>query len=101
MSPLVFPITMRGRLTGHTRALIRNVGGYHFQAAMALLRPHGRIAVCGGISRYNENITYEPGTGPNTIMTTQMIYTFQRYTPDASYLYFRSQTIAKLPCFCV
>lgn len=55
-----------------------NVGGFHFQAAMALLRPKGRIALCGAISTYNENITYEPGTGPNTIMTTQMLYTFQR-----------------------
>ena len=31
-----------------------NVGGIHFDAAYASLRPYGRIAVCGGISQYNE-----------------------------------------------
>jgi NADPH-dependent curcumin reductase CurA len=31
-----------------------NVGGMHFEAAMTALRPHGRVAVCGGIARYNE-----------------------------------------------
>jgi len=30
-----------------------NVGGIHFEAAMSSLRPHGRVAVCGGISEYN------------------------------------------------
>jgi len=52
-----------------------NVGGYHFEAAMATLRPKGRIAVCGSISTYN----YESGTAPlNNINISQMIYTFQR-----------------------
>jgi NADPH-dependent curcumin reductase CurA len=32
-----------------------NVGGTHFEAAFESLRPGGRIAVCGGISMYNEN----------------------------------------------
>jgi hypothetical protein len=31
-----------------------NVGGAHFEAAMMTLRPHGRVAVCGGITHYNE-----------------------------------------------
>jgi len=31
-----------------------NVGGIHFEAALEVLRPLGRIAVCGGISEYNE-----------------------------------------------
>jgi len=52
-----------------------NVGGMHFEAAMSTLRPHGRIAVCGCISRYND----ASGTAPlNTIDISQMIYTFQR-----------------------
>ena len=52
-----------------------NVGGYHFEAAMATLRPKGRIAVCGSISTYN----YESGTAPlNNINISQMIYTSQR-----------------------
>lgn len=29
-----------------------NVGGIHFEAAMACLRPHGRVAICGGITNY-------------------------------------------------
>jgi NADPH-dependent curcumin reductase CurA len=32
-----------------------NVGGIHFEAAMANLRPGGRVAVCGTISAYNES----------------------------------------------
>lgn len=31
-----------------------NVGGIHFEAAMACLRPQGRVAICGTISSYNE-----------------------------------------------
>jgi NADPH-dependent curcumin reductase CurA len=30
-----------------------NVGGDHLQAALAVLRPHGRVAMCGSISSYN------------------------------------------------
>lgn len=33
-----------------------NVGGDHFEAAFESLRPGGRIAVCGGISMYNDEI---------------------------------------------
>lgn len=31
-----------------------NVGGIHFEAALAVLNDHGRVAVCGQISEYNE-----------------------------------------------
>jgi NADPH-dependent curcumin reductase CurA len=50
-----------------------NVGGMHFDAAYASLRPHGRIAVCGGISQYNEA---KPAL--NSINPMTMVYTFQR-----------------------
>ncbi|CAE7557797.1 P2 [Symbiodinium microadriaticum] len=49
-----------------------NVGGIHFDAALACLRPHGRIAVCGGISHYNE----KPDL--NLINPMELIYSFQR-----------------------
>ena len=49
-----------------------NVGGMHFDAAFASLRPHGRIAICGGISQYND----KPAL--NSINPMQMVYTFQR-----------------------
>ena len=50
-----------------------SVGGMHFEAAFALLRPHGRIAVCGEIAEYgaeNPNLS--------SISLMRMIYTFQR-----------------------
>jgi NADPH-dependent curcumin reductase CurA len=50
-----------------------NVGGIHFDAAYASLRPHGRIAVCGGISQYNE-----ANPALNAINPMKMVYTFQR-----------------------
>ncbi|MBA3419488.1 MAG: NADP-dependent oxidoreductase [Geodermatophilaceae bacterium] len=31
-----------------------NVGGEHLEAAIGSLRPHGRVALCGAISAYNE-----------------------------------------------
>lgn len=31
-----------------------SVGGSHFEAALKVLRPQGRIAICGSISTYNE-----------------------------------------------
>ena len=50
-----------------------NVGGIHFEAAMALLRRYGRVAVCGWISEYNQKqmagVPFNPAT---------MIYTQQR-----------------------
>lgn len=50
-----------------------NVGGYHFEAAYELLAPYGRIAVCGGISQYNEAEMPKLAFNPMT-----MVYTFQR-----------------------
>jgi len=50
-----------------------NVGGIHFDAAFGSLRPKGRIAVCGGISSYNEK------SSPSVkVDIMKMIYTFQR-----------------------
>jgi len=52
-----------------------NVGGMHFKAAMATLRPRGRVAVCGSISHYNT----KTGEAPlDEINIMQMIYSFQR-----------------------
>jgi NADPH-dependent curcumin reductase CurA len=50
-----------------------NVGGIHFEAAFSSLRPHGRIAVCGGISQYNQAVRNNVSINP-----LQMIYTYQR-----------------------
>lgn len=50
-----------------------NVGGMHFEAAFRSLRPKGRIAVCGGISSYDEAVVKPLAFNP-----LQMIYTFQR-----------------------
>ena len=49
------------------------VGGIHFEAAMTALRPHGRIAVCGVISKYND-----AERSFNKIDIGSMIYSFQR-----------------------
>jgi len=50
-----------------------NVGGIHFEAAMANLRQGGRVAVCGTISSYNE------ATPQYTKLNlSQLIYTRQR-----------------------
>jgi len=50
-----------------------NVGGDHFTAAMANLREKGRIAVCGAISRYNEE-----GPPTESVNLGQLIYKQQR-----------------------
>jgi len=42
-----------------------NVGGAHLQAAIANMRPFGRIAACGMISQYNAT---EPTPGPNNLV---------------------------------
>jgi NADPH-dependent curcumin reductase CurA len=50
-----------------------NVGGFHFEAATALLRPAGRIALCGAIAAYNDAVPL-----PANLFTMKMIYTGQR-----------------------
>lgn len=50
-----------------------NVGGIHFDAAFATLRPGGRVAVCGAISEYNNAVFT-----PSKVNLLQMIYTGQR-----------------------
>jgi len=41
-----------------------NVGGDHLQAALHALKVHGRVALCGAISMYNNT---EPAPGPNNL----------------------------------
>jgi NADPH-dependent curcumin reductase CurA len=41
-----------------------NVGGEHLEAALSCMRDHGRIAACGSISRYNDEV---PGPGPRNM----------------------------------
>jgi NADPH-dependent curcumin reductase CurA len=41
-----------------------NVGGDHLEAAIACMRDHGRVAVCGSISRYNDEA---PSSGPRNM----------------------------------
>jgi hypothetical protein len=41
-----------------------NVGGDHLQAALDVLRPRGRVALCGAISTYNAT---EPVPGPSNL----------------------------------
>jgi len=54
-----------------------NVGGIHFEAAMSLLKTRGRVAVCGVISKYNENL--ESGNGlVDKINVGKMIYKQQK-----------------------
>eukprot|EP01039_Chlorochromonas_danica_P000629 gene629-684_t len=50
-----------------------NVGGIHFEAALKLLRPRGRIAICGQIADYNKK-----DTPTYQVNTMGMIYTQQR-----------------------
>ena len=41
-----------------------NVGGEHLEAAIGAMRPHGRIVMCGSISRYND---VAPVSGPSNV----------------------------------
>lgn len=42
-----------------------NVGGSHLEAALSIMRPQGRIALCGMIEQYNDT---SPRSGPNNLM---------------------------------
>lgn len=53
---------------GGIDAYFENVGGDHLQAALDAIKPHGRMAVCGMIARYNDN---EPLPGPTNL--TQIV----------------------------
>ena len=41
-----------------------NVGGYHLEAAISVMKPFGRIAACGAISQYNST---EPTPAPRNL----------------------------------
>jgi len=41
-----------------------NVGGDHLEAALTVMRPHGRISACGAISTYNDE---RPSPGPRNL----------------------------------
>lgn len=41
-----------------------NVGGGHLEAALSMMRTHGRVAVCGAISLYN---SVDPPPGPRNL----------------------------------
>jgi len=45
---------------GGVDTYFENVGGDHLQAALDVLKPHGRMAICGMIARYNDN-EMQPG----------------------------------------
>ncbi len=53
---------------GGVDAYFENVGGDHLQAALDVINPHGRMAVCGMIARYNDD---QPLPGPTNL--TQII----------------------------
>lgn len=53
--------------------VFENVGGSHFDAGFETLATGGRIAVCGGISQYNDAQVIT-----NSINPLKMIYTAQR-----------------------
>ena len=42
-----------------------NVGGEHLEAAIEVLRPHGRVVLCGMISQYNSS---QAPTGPRNLV---------------------------------
>jgi NADPH-dependent curcumin reductase CurA len=49
-----------------------NVGGDHLEAALACMREHGRIAACGSISRYNDEVP-QPGPRNMFLIVTRRI----------------------------
>ena len=42
-----------------------NVGGEHLEAAISIMRAHGRISACGAISTYNDE---RPSPGPRNLL---------------------------------
>ena len=68
-----------------------NVGGAHFEAAFESLAPRGRIAVCGGISMYNDKDMKPVSINPMT-----MVYTSQRIEGFISFTYLTAQREAFL-----
>ena len=49
-----------------------NVGGVQLEAALAALRPHGRVVACGAISRYND-VGPEPGPRNLSLVVTKRL----------------------------
>ncbi|MDX6198596.1 MAG: hypothetical protein QOJ79_1747 [Actinomycetota bacterium] len=49
-----------------------NVGGDHLEAAIHVLNPHGRAAICGMISQYN-NTAPEPGPRNMTMLVSKRL----------------------------
>jgi NADPH-dependent curcumin reductase CurA len=49
-----------------------NVGGEQLEAALTALKPHGRIAACGSIARYNDTRA-EPGPRNMTLIVTKRL----------------------------
>ena len=43
-----------------------NVGGDHLSAALARMRVHGRVALCGAVSQYNQEV---PAPGPDNFVS--------------------------------
>ena len=64
---------LKGIAPGGINMYFENVGGEHFDAAFEVLANGGRIAVCGGISEYNN-----ASVVGNVINPMKMIYTAQR-----------------------
>lgn len=48
-----------------------NVGGIHFEAALAVLRQYGRVAVCGWISEYNNAVMAPIQANPGLMIYKQ------------------------------
>lgn len=56
---------LRAAMPEGVDAYFDNVGGDHLEAAISALRPHGRVAACGGISNYNAET---PPPGPRNMI---------------------------------
>jgi NADPH-dependent curcumin reductase CurA len=56
--------SLRTAAPGGIDVYFDNVGGDHLEAAIAAMRLHGRVAICGMISQYNAT---EPSTAPRNL----------------------------------